>query len=171
MTPRRDAALRFCYARRLRKRGRGTLVISSATDDRIGEARGRAPRELGRALLFAACGWLGCAVLQLALYLRPGPYGGPFLLEWKRYFGLSLYFDLLGVWLLSAPFLILWLVHRRFPLPARLRPSIHRIHAGLLAANLIASALDHEVVRYLGTRLSVSFLATYATPATLTDPL
>ena len=48
----------------------------------------------------------------MALYLRPGPYGGPFLLEWRRYFGLSLYFDLLGVWLIAFPFLLVWLVLR-----------------------------------------------------------
>ena len=32
----------------------------------------------------ALLGWLGCVLLQLALYLRPGPYGGPFLVEWQR---------------------------------------------------------------------------------------
>jgi phosphoglycerol transferase MdoB-like AlkP superfamily enzyme len=147
------------------------LVAASATGERIGGARRGAPGDLARALAIAACAWLGCAVLQLLLYLRPGPYGGPFLLEWRRYFGLSLYFDLLGVWLLSAPFLILWLVRWRFPLSQRRARLVHWLHAGLLAANLLASALDHEVIRYLGSRLSVSFLATYAAPSTLQDPL
>ncbi|MEA3052912.1 MAG: hypothetical protein QOG72_1815 [Sphingomonadales bacterium] len=31
----------------------------------------------------AAGGWVGCALLQLILYLRLSPYGGPFLLQWK----------------------------------------------------------------------------------------
>jgi len=33
----------------------------------------------------AAGGWVGCALLQLILYLRPSPYGGPFLLQWKTF--------------------------------------------------------------------------------------
>ena len=57
----------------------------------------------------ALLGWLGCVLLQLLLYVRPGPYGDPFLLEWQRYFGLSLYFELLGAWLIAFPFLLLWL--------------------------------------------------------------
>ena len=28
-----------------------------------------------------AAAWLGCALLQLILYLRPSPYGGPFLAD------------------------------------------------------------------------------------------
>ncbi len=45
-----------------------------------------------------------------ALCPRPGPYGDPFLLEWRRYFWLSLYFDLLGAWLIAGPFFLLWLI-------------------------------------------------------------
>ena len=59
------------------------------------------------ALKLAFGAWLGCALLQILLYARPAPNGGPFLVEWTRYFGLALYYDLLGVWLLTLPFFLL----------------------------------------------------------------
>ena len=118
----------------------------------------------------ALYGWLGCVLLQLALYLRPGPYGGPFLLEWQRYFGLSLYFDLLGVWLIAFPFLLLWLVLWRRPLGPRWA-WLHYAQLLLAAVNLVLSQLDHEVLRFFGTRLTFSFLAIYARPGTLGDSL
>ena len=118
----------------------------------------------------AFLGWLGCVVLQLFLYLRPGPYGGPFLLEWQRYLGLSLYFDLLGAWLIAFPFLLLWLILWKRPLR---RPwgLLHYAQLLLLTVNLVLSQLDHEVLRFLGTRIGVSFLMVYARPWTLADTL
>lgn len=118
----------------------------------------------------ALLGWLGCVLLQVALYVRPGPYGDPFLLEWRRYFGLSIYFDLLGTWLIASPFLLLWLVLWKRALSSRWRFVNHGLLA-LLAANLVLSQLDHEVLRFLGTRISLSFLAVYARAATLADAL
>ena len=123
------------------------------------------------AFRLALGGWLGCVLLQLILYARPGPYGGPFLLEWERYLGLSLYFDLLGTWLLSAPFFLAWLGLWRREVGPRPATALHLAQALLLGANLVASALDHEVLRFLGTRLTFSFLATYARPETLRDDL
>ena len=118
----------------------------------------------------AAGGWAGCALLQLCLYARPSPYAGPFLLEWQRYFALALYYDLLGVWLLSAPFLLYWLASYRRP-PGRDAAAVHKLHAGLLVANLTLSQLDHEILRYLGIRLDLSFIATYVRIDTLSDSL
>ncbi len=118
----------------------------------------------------ALYGWLGCVLLQLALYLRPGPYGGPFLLEWQRYFGLSLYFDLLGVWLLAFPFFLVWLLLWRRPLGPRWA-ALHHAQLLLLTANLALSQFDHEMLRFFGARLNFSFLAIYARPGTLSDSL
>lgn len=115
-------------------------------------------------------GWLGCVLLQLALYLRPGPYGGPFVLEWQRYFGLSLYFDLLGVWLIAFPFFLVWLILWRRTLGPRW-VWLHHAQIALAAANLALSQFDHEVLRFFGTRLTFSFLAVYARPGTLGDSL
>ena len=35
-------------------------------------------------VLLALGGWLGCVGLQIFLYARPAPHGGPFLAEWER---------------------------------------------------------------------------------------
>lgn len=115
-------------------------------------------------------GWLGCVLLQILLYARPGPYGDPFLLEWRRYFWLSLYFELLGTWLIACPFLLLWLALWKRPLGPRWRLPNYVLPA-LLAANLVLSAFDHEVLRFLGTRISLSFLTVYVRTATLRDGL
>ena len=113
---------------------------------------------------------IGCALLQLLLYLRPSPYGGPFLLEWRKYFALAFYYDMLGVWLLALPFFIFWLVRWRKPAPGRAR-AIHFVLAVILTLNLALSALDHELLRFLGVRLGLSFLITYARTETLSDSL
>jgi hypothetical protein len=131
-------------------------------------ATGREHFDIAWRLAFV--GWLGCVVLQLFLYLRPGPQGGPFLLEWQRYFGLSLYFELLGTWLIASPFLLLWLILWKRPLGRRWN-LLHHAQLLLLTANLALSQLDHEVLRFLGNRISVSFLAVYARPWTLADTL
>jgi arylsulfatase A-like enzyme len=120
------------------------------------------------ALRLAIGALAGCVVLQLFLYLRPSPYGGPFLLEWHRYFLLALYYEMMGVWLLSLPFLLVWLMLYRRPARAR---ALHYIQASLLAANLVLSQLDHEVLRFLGIRLGFSFVATYLRPETASDSL
>lgn len=119
----------------------------------------------------AAMAWLGCVLLQLFLYLRPSPYGEPFLLEWRRYFLLALYYEMLGVWLLSAPFFFLWLIRYRRPVSAAWARRVHTLHAGILTLNLFLSQLDHEVLRFLGIRLSISFIATYVRSDTLSDSL
>ena len=53
-----------------------------------------------------AAGWLGCALLQLILYLRPSPYGGPFLVAWKAFIVRPLVYELLAIWLIALPFLL-----------------------------------------------------------------
>jgi len=137
-------------------------------DDGASVSRGRDHFDIAWRL--ALYGWLGCVLLQLALYLRPGPYGGPFLLEWQRYFGLSLYFDLLGVWLIAFPFLLVWLILWRRPLGPRWA-WLHYAQLLLAAANLALSQFDHEILRFFGTRLTFSFLTIYARPGTLGDSL
>lgn len=123
------------------------------------------------ALLLALGGWTGCVLLQIALYLRAAPHGGPFLVEWKRYFGLALYYELLGVWLLSLPFFLLWLALYRRPLISRYWRILPWAQLGLLTANLVFSEIDHEILRFLGVRLNFSFLYAYAQPQMLSDAL
>lgn len=117
-----------------------------------------------------AGGWVACALLQLTLYLRPSPYGGPFLLEWKTFIVRPLAYELLSTWLIALPFLLLWLALYRRPVPRRWRIA-HWALAGLMAINLLITAFDHELYRFLGLRLGPNFLDVYADPATLSDGL
>jgi hypothetical protein len=129
--------------------------------------RAGAPTQFSIAVQLAAAAWLACALLQLLLYLRASPYGGPFLLEWRRYFPYALYYELMGVWLVALPFLIHWLVR-----PAGGRANaVHGLQAVLLALYVALSQLDHEVLRFLGIRLGTAFIATYARPGTVADSL
>src|SRR5688500_3370809 len=132
--------------------------------------KGASARHFAIAFRLALGCLIGCALLQLLLYLRPSPYGGPFLLEWRRYFALAFYYDMLGVWLLSLPFFLYWLIRWRRAAPRR-AAAIHGALAILLAANLALSAFDHELLRFLGVRLGLSFLVTYIRPGTLADSL
>jgi arylsulfatase A-like enzyme len=118
----------------------------------------------------AAGGWAGCALLQLILYLRPSPYGGPFLLQWKAFILRPLAYELLSTWLIALPFLLLWLILYRRPVSARWRAA-HWALAVLMAVNLLITAFDHELYRFLGLRLGPNFLDVYADPATLADGL
>jgi hypothetical protein len=115
----------------------------------------------------AAGAWAACALLQLALYLRASPYGGPFLLEWRKYFLYALYYELMGVWLIALPFMLFRLIRPA----ARGAASVHGLQAALLALYVALSQLDHEVLRFLGIRLGASFLATYLRPETVSDSL
>jgi phosphoglycerol transferase MdoB-like AlkP superfamily enzyme len=123
------------------------------------------------AFRLAAGALVGCVALQLFLYVRPGAYGGPFLVEWQRYFWLALYYEMLGVWLLSAPFFVYWLWRYRCPVRTRAAGWLLGAQVAVLTLNLFLSQLDHEVLRFLGIRLGFSFAATYVRPGTVTDSL
>lgn len=145
------------------------MQTGGVNGDSSGQALGR--DRFVTSFLLALGGWAGCVALQALLYLRPAPHGGPFLLEWQRYFGLALYYDLLGVWLLALPFLLLWLALYRRRLRSRGWTALLALQSAALALNLALSQFDHEVMRFLGLRLTPSFLATYARPETLFDSL
>lgn len=105
------------------------------------------------------------------MYLRPAPHGGAFLVEWERYFWLALYYEMLGIWLICLPFFIAFLLLYRRDLHAGLWRGVLALQAILLTAYLALSQLDHEVLRFLGVRLNLSFLYVYGQPRMLGDPL
>jgi hypothetical protein len=138
----------------------------------LGESReARGADQFAIAWRLTAGAWLGCAILQFVLYLRPSPYGGPFLVRWKDFIIRPLVYELLSVWLIALPFLLLWLILYRRPLHARWWRLAHWTLVGLMAANLLISAFDHELYRFLGLRLGPNFLAVYADPTTMGDAL
>jgi hypothetical protein len=144
-------------------------------EPRVGDERA-ARRIDGRAMFavsfaLAAVAWAACIILQLLMYGRPAPHGGPMLAEWARYLGLAIYYDLLGVWLLSLPFFMVWLARYRRPVAGRGWRLLALVQLVALALNLLLSAIDHEVLRFLGVRLNPSFLIAYGRPEMLGDAL
>ena len=118
-----------------------------------------------------AVGWLGCAALQLVLYLRPSPYGGPFLFHWMKFIIRPLVYELFAVWLIAAPFLLMWLLQYRRPLRSPRWRLAHWALIALMAVNLLITAFDHELYRFLGIRAGPSFLGIYGQVNTMGDPL
>jgi Sulfatase len=144
--------------------------LGEAADE--GREEAGAPRGRDRfvaALLLALLCLAFAVLLQIALYARPAPHGGPFLADWQRYFWLALYYEMLGIWLVSAPFFLVWLALFRRSLGARGWAWLVGLQAALLAFYLLLSAADHELLRFLGVRLNFSFLQAYGGPALLTD--
>ena len=121
------------------------------------------------ALLLALACLLLAGLLQVLLYARPAPHGGPFLVEWQRYFWLALYYEMLGVWLVSTPFFLLWLILYRQDLRSRWWQALAALQGGLLTLYLLLSAIDHEVLRFLGVRLNASFAYAYGQPGVVSD--
>lgn len=118
-----------------------------------------------------AAGWLTCAVLQLLLYLRPSPYGGPLLANWKAFIVRPLVYELLSTWLVALPFLLVFLILYRRPLPSPRWRIAHWVLGGLMTVNILLTQFDHELYRFIGLRLGPNFLAIYAEPTTMGDVL
>ena len=119
----------------------------------------------------AAASWFGCAVLQLLLYLRPSPYGGPFLFHWTKFIIRPLVYDLLAVWLIALPFLLLFLGQYRRALTSSAWRWAHWTLISLMTLDLLISAFDHELYRFLGIRAGPSFLTIYLQAERAADPL
>jgi arylsulfatase A-like enzyme len=125
------------------------------------EARRSGAREFQVALLLAVVAWQVMAAQEFLLFLRPTPYGGAYVRDWGSYLGRALFYNLLGVMLVSLPFLVRWLVAYRGEVSAR---NARRWQTGLMVVLLLTVGLDHadnEVMRFLGTHLTFSLLRTY----------
>ena len=131
----------------------------------------RGADHFGIAARLTAGAWAVCALLQLILYLRPSPYGGPFLVQWKAFIVRPLVYELLSTWLVALPFLLVFLLLWFRPLANPRWRLAHWALAGLMALVLLVTAFDHEVYRFLGLRLGPNFLSVYAEPTTLGDTL
>jgi hypothetical protein len=112
-------------------------------------------------LSLAAAAWLAFALLECALFWRPTPYGAAYVSHWDRYLFHALFYDLLGVALLSAPFLVVWLALWRRPLVRRRWRALHGTQIALLSLSILFTQADHEAMRFMGVHLTRTFLTTY----------
>ena len=65
------------------------------------------------ALALVGLAWAGMTLQEVLLFARPTPYGGPYVLHWDRYFWFAILYNLLGLMLISLPFLAFWLTRER----------------------------------------------------------
>ena len=118
-------------------------------------------RHFGVALSLAALAWLAMGLQEVLLYLRPTPYGQAYVASIPRYFPFALYYNTLGILLVSTPALLIWVGRYE----QRVRPGFARlVHRIQLLVLLLTTALDHadnEVMRFMGIHLTRSLLLTY----------
>jgi phosphoglycerol transferase MdoB-like AlkP superfamily enzyme len=112
------------------------------------------------ALRLIALGWAGMTLQEVLLFARPTPYGGPYVLHWDRYFWFAILYNLLGLMVASLPFLAAWLLRRR-PVAAAAARRAHALHLGVILFVTALDQADNEVMRFMGTHLTVSLLRTY----------
>jgi hypothetical protein len=128
---------------------------------RRGPAAGTGATELPIVFRLATATWLVMALQETALFFRPTPYGGAYVHEPVRYLGLALFYNLLSPGLIALPFVLRWWIAGRGAVSGA---SAVRWHRALLALLVLATGLDqadNEVMRFLGTHLTVNLLRTY----------
>ncbi|MEJ6009735.1 LTA synthase family protein [Novosphingobium aquae] len=104
-----------------------------------------------------ACGCACAVLLQLALYMRPGPLGVPFVLDRWNYLPAALFFTAYGVGLSVLPFWLGLLV-----LSGKRARALLAFGAALAVGALLAvDHINHELQRFMGIRLSPELLAIY----------
>jgi hypothetical protein len=121
----------------------------------------RADQHLTIALRLAALAWLAMALQGVALYVRPDPFGHPYVALWPGYLAYTLVYDVLAVMIASAPALVLWLACGTRPVPSRLAGWVHGVQLGLLVVTVALDQLDNEVMRFMGVHLTIGLVRTY----------
>ena len=121
----------------------------------------RGDRNLTVALALAGLAWLALAVQEVLLFLRPTPYGGRYVDNIVRYFPFALFYNVLGVLLVTAPAVLIWLIWYNRTVPARTARTVHFIQLGLLMLTVALDQIDNEVLRFMGIHLSRSLIRTY----------
>src|SRR4051794_38590915 len=103
-------------------------------------------------------GVICAALLQVALFVRPGPYGEPYVLNSSHYLRSALIYECYGVGLTLAPFALVALCVR----DTLVRRILFVSAACVVGALLTIGHINHELQRFMGIRLSSGFFATYA---------
>jgi hypothetical protein len=113
------------------------------------------------AFRLTALAWLAMAVQEALLFLRPNPYGEPYVGLWKPYLAYALVYNLAGVAVASAPFVLVWLAWNDRPIRPGVALTIHRLQLGLLSLTVVLDHLDNEVERFMGIHLTFGLVQTY----------
>ncbi len=105
-------------------------------------------------------GGILATVGQLFLFLRPTPFGTPYVLDLAFYLMPAIFYAWYGVSLVSLPFFAyLLFVEPPSGRPGRLLFFLSHIFG--VFASLVISQLDHECLRFMGMHLSYNLLELY----------
>jgi phosphoglycerol transferase MdoB-like AlkP superfamily enzyme len=105
--------------------------------------------------------WLVSALLQLPLFLRPSPYGAPYVNHPDRYLFHAIFYEVLGAFLLTLPFLVVWLALYRRHLASPAWRALHGVQLAICTLAVALNHTDHEIMRFAGTHFTPSYVATY----------
>jgi phosphoglycerol transferase MdoB-like AlkP superfamily enzyme len=118
-------------------------------------------QQISITLLLAGLAWLIMAVQEAFLFLRPTPYGGPYVVHPIRYFPYALFYNLLGVMVVAAPVGLLWLAWYNRSVRLQVARRIHLLELWLLMLVVALDHADNEVLRFMGIHLTRSLVLTY----------
>lgn len=121
----------------------------------------RGAQHLTVALALAGLAWLALTLQEILLFVRPTPYGGPYVDDFIRYFPYALFYNVLGVMLVSVPAVLIWLLWYNRPVRTGVARVIHFVQLGLLMLAVALDQVDNEVLRFMGIHLSRSLILTY----------
>ncbi len=98
-------------------------------------------------------------ILILFLYLRPSPFGTPYVLNIHHYIYHAIYYAFYGMALTATPFVILSLFIKK----ESVLKILYFIHSFFIFISLIISQTEHELMRFMGQHLTYDYLLSYGT--------
>lgn len=118
-----------------------------------------------------AMAWIFGLILLLFLFLRPGPYGAPYVIDTWHYLPAAVTYMSYGMALIVFPFILIsfFLSHDE---KHKTRMRVGRILCAiLLAFNLLYQHLDNEILRFCNMHITLDFLKTYVLSQGVPDVL
>lgn len=94
-------------------------------------------------------------VLDLFLFLRPDPYGEPYVIFIWRFLPRALFCSAGGAGILSFPFVLAGLIMKR-----RVK-SLYIVQLVVLSVFMLLAVFDHEVLRFSGMHPTIDWFKTY----------
>ncbi len=120
-----------------------------------------APDDFARSCTVFFFSGVAGTLLLAAVYLRPGPFGTPYVHNIWRGFSTASFYEWYGLALLSLPFFLL--SHSLKSKPGSVLGKVQRgLHIALCFTSLLVAYADHEIQRYMGFHISVNYLKTYS---------
>jgi arylsulfatase A-like enzyme len=142
---------------------RGSLRLGKAASQPVEHASIEAPSAFAVALTVSALGAGLDALFSLFLYLRPTPFGRPFVLDPTHYVFHAVYYAAWAHALLGLGFALLGKLVAQ--LRSSLRPSAARslllLHVAVATFLLVVGVVDRECQRFMGMHASLPWLETY----------